>query len=1174
MEHKTKISNSLVGDFKQSIMRLLVLLLIHIVYSGVAFSSIIKQINITESESYGEWTYTTIEFTDSLTILKGSFKATSTCWIGSNRDESLEINGKHLYVIENDLPYNVEQKIYNNGDSINFTYIFEPMHDIVGLNNVIHSRFILPIFFKPNWYDGVAKNRLTDFYLEKSIQSISNGKPYASLRYIEQYYKLSKDKECVTNFLKTHNFHSGISTENAISTLKLAQLFYLVGELEIYQETLIAFDKDYDIFNYVEQVNITPLIEALNFFISSQEISKASPEFVLFSLKLLESTKDYKTASDIALEYINNRFFNEDKTNFFIHDAFLRSLDVDSIQRVKIDQQVKSSIEKIFYKEYYFFMFNRFKNLNKSDISLTYADSLYNYIDEFDRPKYVNEFYEIAENYIKLKKYDKALFYHKAFEKYSLLISPSKQEKEELIDLRLSNSIRFINLSDYTSVVVSTERNKDWIRDIYGENSEEYANNIFYSAIGYNGVGNIEKANECFNIAYNLLKEINPYSTFRIQSIYYLALNSMYEKDYLKTTRLMEDANQLFIHNNNSTLKQKLLRLEIELDLKTNKYEEMYVAMEELQKYLNNNPSIHDETFLNTTQGDFFLDKKMYSASLNMYSANEHLLYNSSMEASSDVFIDCLYNQLNVYFSERTNIQMIHSYAQRLWTSMRKLLLSSINKLSKNERYKIVELYQDKLDLIQKSLILVNTKESNSLLYDILLFRKGLLLSTEIIYNKGNGKEHNISDPLNPEDKCNLDVLQTIEVKEDSNTASLYSWRDIRKKCVKGSIAIEFIAYKDVSNSNIEYYNALIISEDCDAPILIPLGMIPCLLNSTDDIYNSSVLYNNVWRPILNRFENIKEIYFSADGFFHKTAIENIVLPSGILLKQKYNLHRVSSTKILINHFMSNRMSSNVFYGGLLYDNHPQIVVGASNKARSIVVDSPTSIDVLRSGIRYLPGSKHEVESINAQMDSLNISYISFLGFEGTESSFRNLQGTKINILHLATHGFFQDDNSTNSYDFKFLNNAKRQNFDFEDKLLLNSGLFFAFANTSISAESNLPEENDGILTAKDLTQMDFSSTDLVVLSACQTGLGTIKGEGVFGLQRGFKVSGAITLLMSLWPVDDDATQLLMIYFYKNFLNNKTKDESLMIAQNSLRSIAGFEAPEYWAGWILLDALN
>lgn len=1163
-------------DFKlvcnHSIIRMLFVLLIHAICCGFASASIVKQINVTESESYGNWTYTTIEFTDSLTILKGSFKATSTCWIGSNRDESLEINGEELHVIENDLPFSIEQKIYNSGDSINFIYIFEPISYIVGLHNVKHSRFLLPIFFKPNWKDGVANNLLSDYYLNKATQSISCGKPYAALRYIELYYKLSQDKKTVIRFLKTHDFHSRISTENVLSILKIAQIFYAVDELEDYQNTLIAFNREYDIADYADEVNTISLIKSLNYFINTKKIFNASPEYVLFGIKLFESIKDYKAASDIAFEYRKNRSNVAFKTQFIIHDAFLRSIEADSIQRVEINNHVENEIDKDSHEIYYSFMYNRFKNLNRTDICVVYGDSLYNHINENNRSKYVNEFYDLAESYIKLKKYDRALFYHKAFEKYSLLISPSDQRKKELIDLRLSNSIRFINLSDYPSVVIATERNKDWLREVYGEDSEEYANNVFYSAIGFNGVGNTEKANECFTTAYNLLKGINQYSTFRIQSIYYLALNSMYEKDYATATKLMEEANQLFIHNNNSKLKQKLLRLEIELDFNTKKHEEMYVAMEELQKYLNEDPSIHDETFLNSTQGDFFLEQQMYSESLNMYSCNEQLLSNSTIDTNSDVFINCLFDKLNVYFCEGTNIKMIHSYAQRLWYSLRELLLSSIGKLPKNERYKIVELYEDKLNLIQKSLILVNKAESNSLLYDILLFRKGLLLSTEVINDNKEDKCADIN--LSNSKAYNSDNLPEEDISGENDSPSLYSWRDVKNKLIPGSIAIEFIADKNYIDSNIEFYNALVISNDCNAPILIPLGKIPSHLSFTEDLYESEVLYENIWKPIFDQISNVKEVFFSADGYLHKTAIENAVLPSGILIKEKYCIHRVSSTKILTNISFRDKNTSYVFYGGLYYDNYPQKKHVSSNKTRSISANSITSIDQLRGAIKYLPGSKCEVELINAQMDSLNISYTSYFGYEGSESSFRNLQGSKINVLHLATHGFFQENDDNNRYDFKFLNNAKRQNFDFEDELLLKSGLFFSFANSAISLKSNFREDNDGIITAKDLTRMDFSSADLVVLSACQTGLGTIKGEGVFGLQRGFKVAGALTLLMSLWPVDDEATQLLMVYFYKHFLNNHTKDESLMIAQNSLRNTAGFEDPDYWAGWILLDGLN
>ena len=108
-----------------------------------------------------------------------------------------------------------------------------------------------------------------------------------------------------------------------------------------------------------------------------------------------------------------------------------------------------------------------------------------------------------------------------------------------------------------------------------------------------------------------------------------------------------------------------------------------------------------------------------------------------------------------------------------------------------------------------------------------------------------------------------------------------------------------------------------------------------------------------------------------------------------------------------------------------------------------------------------------------------------------------------------------------------------------EDKALTRSGLLLAGANTALKGLP-LPEGvEDGVLTAKEIAGMDLRRLDLVALSACQTGLGEITGDGVFGLQRGFKKAGANTLLMSLWKVDDTATQLLMTQFYKNMLSDR-----------------------------------
>ena len=156
-----------------------------------------------------------------------------------------------------------------------------------------------------------------------------------------------------------------------------------------------------------------------------------------------------------------------------------------------------------------------------------------------------------------------------------------------------------------------------------------------------------------------------------------------------------------------------------------------------------------------------------------------------------------------------------------------------------------------------------------------------------------------------------------------------------------------------------------------------------------------------------------------------------------------------------------------------------------------------------------------------------------------------------------------------------------------EDKALCRSGLFLAGAKNVFRGDSLPDGVDDGVLTAKEISEMDLRSMDMVVLSACQTGLGDIiSGEGVFGLQRGFKKAGAKTILMSLWEVDDLVTQMLMIEFYKNYCQGIDKQgidkqgikrESLRQAQKTVREYKDhngnriFYKPYYWAGFIMLD---
>ena len=151
------------------------------------------------------------------------------------------------------------------------------------------------------------------------------------------------------------------------------------------------------------------------------------------------------------------------------------------------------------------------------------------------------------------------------------------------------------------------------------------------------------------------------------------------------------------------------------------------------------------------------------------------------------------------------------------------------------------------------------------------------------------------------------------------------------------------------------------------------------------------------------------------------------------------------------------------------------------------------------------------------------------------------------------------------------------------DESMKRSGLLFSGVNQALNDSTASHNFNDGILTAYEISKLDLRGCDLVVLSACETALGDIyTAEGVYGLQRGFKLAGANSILMSLWKVDDAATRMLMTEFYRNLLNGMSKRESLLKAQDAVRNFRGvingeirsFSNPRYWAGFVLLDGIE
>jgi len=191
-----------------------------------------------------------------------------------------------------------------------------------------------------------------------------------------------------------------------------------------------------------------------------------------------------------------------------------------------------------------------------------------------------------------------------------------------------------------------------------------------------------------------------------------------------------------------------------------------------------------------------------------------------------------------------------------------------------------------------------------------------------------------------------------------------------------------------------------------------------------------------------------------------------------------------------------------------------------------------------------------------------------YTGAGGNEESFKNLSGKKISLIHIATHGFFIQDVEKDHDNRELLQRVGGGQKAIENPLL-RSGLMLAGGN---NAWTNNPVEGveDGILFADEVARMNLVGTSVVVLSACETGLGEVNNsEGVFGLQRAFKLAGAETLIMSLWEVSDEATMFLMERFYANWLSGMDRQSAFKQARRALR--ADYEAPFYWAAFVLMD---
>jgi len=383
----------------------------------------------------------------------------------------------------------------------------------------------------------------------------------------------------------------------------------------------------------------------------------------------------------------------------------------------------------------------------------------------------------------------------------------------------------------------------------------------------------------------------------------------------------------------------------------------------------------------------------------------------------------------------------------------------------------------------------------------------------------------------------------------DGFVAKTTSFSDVASILGEGEMALEMIRLRLVRDDQSEEikYLALAVKKGMQVPAFIVMDQGKLLETKSAKVYKNAiqqrvadpVSFTQYWKPLVGLTDKVKRIYFSADGVYNQINLNTIRTPEGNFVLDLFEV---------------------VFLG------NPREVIGL----KAPVIEASVKTAFLLGYPDYggyvvpLPGTKVELEGVSKILSAAGYKINLRQQAEASEANIKLIQSPS--IVHLATHGYFLADHEVGD---GFSMGIEAENA--RSNPLLRSGLILSGAGRTSSDTSRVDfsTSDNGILTAYEAMNLNLEGTSLVVLSACETGLGEVKaGEGVYGLQRAFLAAGARSLVMSLWKVDDTATQELMSFFYAAMLKNPDRPQAFRSAQKLL--MQKYPDPYYWGAFLLL----
>lgn len=411
--------------------------------------------------------------------------------------------------------------------------------------------------------------------------------------------------------------------------------------------------------------------------------------------------------------------------------------------------------------------------------------------------------------------------------------------------------------------------------------------------------------------------------------------------------------------------------------------------------------------------------------------------------------------------------------------------------------------------------------------------------------------------------------------------AKTYTWKDIQNCLDAHTCTIEFVQYNGYEDR--KQLGALVVTKKCPSPRFVHIADLDALRYSTvgntylqtavissgqeakDWIYNDTAFFSKIWtKALMDATDGATKIYFAADGILHQLAIEYM------MTDPNRSCRRLTSTRMLAKAYKLVNTRKMLLFGGIDYGYcQPSTMPGNDELAY-------TFLQPYNKGLQYLPGTKSEVESVARMRQEKNDLVLT--GQNATDSAFI-ANASQYPLILISTHGFFLGE----------MLDGTDMRPPVSDNSMSKSGLAFAGSKYALADTTHDPSLPDGILSAKELSQLSLDSVSLIVLSACQTGLGTITADGVYGVQRALKQAGVKTMIVSLWSVDDLATSILMQNFFRNLqAAGEAPDiyEAFMLARHQLmteeylvfdsasmstKKKVKFAAPRYANAFIMID---